>query len=175
MLKSHLPTQLPPQMQSVPLIRFVKGFTFIELMVTLAILGILATAVFPMAKLSMQRNKEHELREGLRQIREAIDAYKQASDEGRITKSTTESGYPLTLESLVNGVENAKDPEHHNIYFLSRLPRDPFSNSSLKPEDTWGKRSYNSPPDHPKEGEDVFDVYSKATGTGINGIPYREW
>lgn len=151
------------------------GFTFIELMVTLAILGVLASASYPMAKLAVQRSKEHELKEGLRQIRQAIDLYKQASDEGKISRSTIESGYPATLESLVNGVENARDPEHQKIYFLSRLPRDPFADTSLKPAQTWGKRSYKSPPEQPEEGEDVFDVYSKTVGVGINGIPFGEW
>lgn len=151
------------------------GFTFIELMVTLAILGILASATYPMAKLAYQRNKEHELKQNLRQIRMAIDAYKQAADEGQIAKSTTSSGYPLNLESLVNGVTNARDPEHHNIYFLSHLPRDPFADFNLSPADTWAKRSYASPPDKPEEGNDVFDIYSKSTKVGINGIPYNEW
>lgn len=144
-------------------------------MVTLAILGVLASAAYPMAKLAVQRNKEHELKQGLRQIRMAIDAYKQAADEGKIRKSTTDSGYPVTLEILVEGVENAKDIEHHNMYFLSRLPRDPFADNSLNPAESWGKRSYASPPEQPENGDDVFDVYSKATGVGINGIPYREW
>jgi general secretion pathway protein G len=152
-----------------------SGFTFIELMVTLAILGVLASASYPLAKLATQRNKEHELKSSLRQIRIAIDTYKQAADEGQISKSTTESGYPSTLESLVNGVENVRDPAHKKIYFLSRLPRDPFADSSLRPSDTWGKRSYSSPPEQPEEGGDVFDVYSKAVGMSINGIPYREW
>ena len=144
-------------------------------MVTLAILGVLASASYPMAKLAVQRNKEHELKTALRQIRMAIDIYKQAADEGQISKTITETGYPTTLESLVNGVENVRDPTHKPIYFLSRLPRDPFDDSSLKPSDTWGKRSYSSPPEQPEDGAEVFDIYSKATGTGINGIPYREW
>lgn len=153
----------------------IDGFNFIELMITLAILGVLASAAYPMAKLSVQRNKEHDLKEGLRQIRIAIDTYKQASDEGKIPRSAVESGYPRTLESLVNGIENARDPEHKKIYFLSRLPRDPFADSALKAAATWGKRSYASPPEKPEEGVDVFDIYSEAEGTGINGIPYKEW
>lgn len=152
-----------------------SGFTFIELMVTLAILGILASAAYPMAKLAVKRNKEVELKTSLRQIRVAIDKYKQAADEGQISRATTDSGYPITLESLVDGVENARDPEHKKIYFLSRLPRDPFADSSLPPADTWGKRSYSSPPEQPEEGADVFDVFSKTSGDGINGIPYQEW
>jgi len=144
-------------------------------MVTLAILGVFASAAYPMAKLSVQRHKEQELKQALRQIRTAIDSYKQAADEGQISRASNASGYPLTLESLVNGVENARDPEHRKIYFMSRLPRDPFANNNLSAAETWGKRSYGSPPDDPTEGEDVFDVYSKAAGTGINGIPYQAW
>jgi len=144
-------------------------------MVTIVILGVLASAAYPMAKLAIQRNKEHELKLGLRQIRMAIDAYKQAADEGRISKASNESGFPLTLEVLVNGVDNVRDATRKKVYFLSRLPRDPFANSTLKAAETWGLRSYASPPEKPIEGEDVFDVYSKSTGVGINGIPYREW
>lgn len=155
--------------------KYSAGFTFIELMVTIVILGVLASAAYPMAKLAIQRNKEHELKLGLRQIRIAIDAYKQAADEGRISKDSNESGFPLTLEVLVNGVGNVRDTAHKKIYFLSRLPRDPFADPSLKAAETWGKRSYASPPEQPAEGDDVFDVYSKSIGVGINGIPYREW
>ena len=175
MLKWPRQPQYPLLQKLMPCRKRLLGFTFIELMVTLAILGVLASAAYPMAKLSVQRNKEQELKQALRQIRTAIDSYKQAADEGQISRASNASGYPLTLESLVNGVENTRDPEHRKIYFMSRLPRDPFANSSLSAAETWGKRSYASPPDGPAEGEDVFDVYSKAEGTGINGIPYQAW
>jgi general secretion pathway protein G len=152
------------------------GFTLIELVITVAVIGLLATAAFPIAELTIKRSKEQELRQNLREIRSAIDAYKQAVDEGKITKKAEESGYPKTLELLVTGVENAKDPEKRKIYFLRRLHRDPMaSDSALSAAETWGKRSYSSPPDEPKEGDDVFDVYSLSEGIGINGVPYREW
>jgi general secretion pathway protein G len=151
------------------------GFTLIELVITVAIVAILASAVMPLAQLGVQRHKEQELRTGLRQLREAIDAYKQAAEEGRIEKKVDASGYPPNLQALVEGVEDIKKPEKPKIYFLRRLPRDPFAPEHEKAADTWGKRSYESPPDDPKEGDDVFDVYSLAEGEGLNGVPYREW
>lgn len=152
------------------------GFTIVELLVTLVIVGILATAVFPMAELTLQRNKEQELRSALRELRTAIDAYRQAVDEGRILKKAGESGYPRSLDDLAKGVADAKNPKGGLIYFLRRIPQDPFATvTEASPSKTWGKRSYASSAEEPKEGEDVFDVYSLAPGTGLNGIPYRKW
>jgi len=153
-----------------------SGFTLVEVLVTLAIVAVLAAMVLPLAELSVKRVKEQELRRNLREIRTAIDTYKQAADEGRINKAPGESGYPKTLEALTEGVEDVKSPNKTQIYFLRRLPRDPFASDSTQlAADTWGKRSYSSPPDDPKEGDDVFDVYPLSQDTGINGIPYREW
>jgi len=152
------------------------GFTLIEVLVTLAIVALLATMVTPLAELTVKRSHEQDLRRNVREIRTAIDAYKQAVDEGRITKIVGESGYPKSLEVLVEGVDDMKSPTKAKIYFLRRIPRDPFSSDvSLSASKTWGKRSYVSPPDDPKEGDDVYDVYSLHEGQGINGIPYREW
>lgn len=153
-----------------------SGFTFIELLVTLAIVAVLASIAYPMAELAQQRERERELKEALREIRTALTAYKRAGDEGRIPRRANESGFPSTLQVLVDGVEDAKDPARKKIYFLRRIPRDPTNPDAgaLAPA-TWGKRSYASPPDKPAEGLDVFDVYSRSPGMGLNGVPYREW
>ncbi|MBX6393397.1 MAG: type II secretion system protein [Burkholderiales bacterium] len=146
-------------------------------MVTVAIIGILVSIAVPFAELAVKRAKEQELRSALRQIRTALDEYKKAADEGRIQKKADESGYPPSLNVLVEGVKDARSAqEDRTIYFLRRIPRDPFNDDfDLPAEETWGKRSYKSPPDQPEEGEDVYDVYSLSDGVGINGIPYRQW
>ena len=156
--------------------RHASGFTLIELVVTVAIVSVLATMALPLAETTIQRSKEAELRSALRQIREAIDAYKRAGEEGRIQLRADGSGYPPRLEVLENGVEDIRRPDHARIYFLRRLPRDPFNaDPALPAAETWGKRSYASAPDSPQAGEDVFDVHSLAEGRGLNGIPYRQW
>lgn len=155
--------------------RALRGFTLIELIITVAIVAILASAALPLTQIAVQRGKEQELRTALRQIREAIDAYKQAADEGRVARAADASGYPPSLDALVLGVDDAKLPVRKSIYFLRRLPRDPFSPDNLPAAETWGKRSYESPPDNPREGKDVFDIYSLAEGKGLNGIAYRQW
>lgn len=156
-----------------------EGFSLIELVVTIAILGLLATVAVPFAQLVEQRHKEAELRDSLRRIRTAIDAYKQAAVvEKRIAVPADATGYPPDLDVLWRGatdqtqIDTAKD----KLYFLRRLPRDPFfPDAAAEPADTWGKRSYASPPEEPQEGEDIYDVYSLSTKTGLNGVPYREW
>jgi general secretion pathway protein G len=152
------------------------GFTLIELVVTLAILAMLSTIALPMAEVAVQRGKEQELHAALRQIRDAIDAYKQAYDEGHIINKVGESGYPPTLDILVQGVTDAESPKEQRLFFLRRIPRDPFVHDSDIPvAETWGKRSYASSADDPQEGDDVFDVFVPVAGTGINGVPYKEW
>ncbi|WP_288380946.1 type II secretion system protein [uncultured Massilia sp.] len=153
-----------------------RGFTLIELLVTLAILALLGTMVVPVAQITAQRRDEAELRRGLREIRAGIDAYKKASDEGRVAKAAGATGYPPRLEMLVEGVRDMRSPKEAKIYFMRRLPRDPFYSDPETPDaETWGKRSYASEPDEPKEGDDVYDIYSLSEKPGLNGIPYRRW
>ena len=153
-----------------------RGFTLIELIIVVGIVAILASGLMPLLELAAQRTKEQELRASLREIRVAIDAYKQAVDEGRVAKKADESGYPPSLGVLASGVPNEKDPEKHNIYFLRRIPRDPFFiDPQVGADKTWGLRSYESPPDDPRDGKDVFDVYSTSRKAGLNDVPYNKW
>jgi general secretion pathway protein G len=154
-----------------------RGFTLIELMVTVAIVALLATAVIPSAQLIYQREREMELRDSLRTIRTAIDAYKRAVDQGYVKKELGASGYPPDLQTLVDGVDDARSAkEGVRIYFLRRVPRDPFWPDPAAPAaDTWGLRSYASPVDDPQPGDDVFDVYSRSSRTGLNGVAYHDW
>jgi general secretion pathway protein G len=152
------------------------GFTFIELLASAAIIGLLASVAVPMVQTTVKRQKERELRIALREIRQGIDAYKQAGVAGRIAVLQEQSGYPPSLLTLVQGVDDVSRPEHPKLYFLRRIPRDPFfPDANVKAVDTWGKRSFASPPEKPEEGDDVFDVYTKSAQTGLNGVPYREW
>ena len=130
----------------------------------------------PEKNVSEKKSKLGLAREALREVRTAIDAYKAAADAGRVAKAEGESGYPRRLEDLSEGVEDAKDTKRPRIYFLRRLPRDPFAGQPDVPAaQTWGRRSYASPPTAPAAGDDVFDVYSQSRAVGLNGIPHREW
>ena len=153
-----------------------RGFTFVELMLTLAIMAVLVMVAVPMAQVAVQRQKERDLRMALAQIRDALDAHKRAADQGRIALRVGESGYPKSLSLLVEGVEDQRSPSKQKMYFLRRLPSDPMADHpAADPEETWGLRSYASPADDPAEGEDVFDIYSKSARLGLNGVPYGKW
>jgi len=153
-----------------------RGFTLVEMVMTVAIVGVLASAAMPLTSLISQRSKEQELRQSLLQIREAIDAHRRDFDAGRIAKGTTDSGYPKSLKDLTEGVVDQTSQKKKRIVYLRRLPRDPLhTDPSVAAGETWGLRSYDSPPDEPSPGNDVFDVYSLNKGVGLNGIPYSKW
>jgi general secretion pathway protein G len=153
-----------------------KGFTLIEMLVTLTILAILAVAIMPLAKTAVKREKEVELRRNLRLVREAIDAYKKLADEKKIEVEEDSEGYPPDLETLVNGVEIKAADEGGKqgkkiIKFLRRIPLDPMTNSY-----EWGLRSYQDDSDSEDWGEEnVYDIYTKSQATALDGTKYRDW
>jgi general secretion pathway protein G len=198
-----------------------RGFTLIELVVTLALVSVMAMVAVPLYEVTAIRIKEMELRTALRTIRTALDAYKDAADAGKIQKDPSDSGYPPNLKVLVEGVDaqqssgglgsvsnmastTAKLTTPNNgttgsstsngttssgtssdstssegpsrLMFLRQVPRDPFTpDPSVPPEEQWDTRSYGSPPSDPQPGKDVYDVMSKSTTVGSNGIAYKEW
>jgi general secretion pathway protein G len=158
-----------------------KGFSYVEMVFAVAMLALLAVVATPYLEKNIQRKKELELRQNLRQIRSALDEYKAAADQGKISKSIGDSGYPHRLEDLVIGVDNITDPQKRKLRFLRRVPADPMypkdlsAGKNINPEDTWGKRSYDSDADNPREGSDVYDVYSLSSEIGMNGVAYAQW
>ena len=152
-----------------------RGFTLIEMIVVVLMVSILASAAMPLMSLHKRRTQEAELRDNLRTIRRAIDDYKRAWDAGKLEKKADQTGYPPSLSVLVQGVKDVTQADDRKIYFLRRLPRDPLAAPDVPAEDTWGLRSYDSPPDAPAPGEDVFDIHSQSSGKGLDGTPYRQW
>lgn len=151
------------------------GFSIIELVASVAILGVLASVAMPVVQNSIKREKEYQLRTALQDIRTAIDAYKQASASGLILVAQGQSGYPPSLSALSGGVASTANPPQQ-LYFLRSVPRDPFfPDQTVSALTTWGLRSFASPPDNPAPGNDVFDVYSTSTEVGLNGVPYSQW
>ena len=151
-----------------------RGFTFIELLVVTSILLILASAIMPLARVSVQRQREIELRRYLREMRTAIDKFKDAADAGVIgafdIKAGSE-GYPESLEILVEGVSKVNDQSGSKLKFLRKIPIDPMTHST-----DWGLRSYQDKPDSTSwGGQNVFDVYTKSTATALDGTKYRDW
>jgi general secretion pathway protein G len=154
------------------------GYTLIELLVVLAILGVLAAMTMPLAQMTSERQKEAELKRALWQIRDAIDAYKTARITGAMgpVPAPTETPYPPSLDSLTQVVLDAR-PDHRGEAhrFLRSVPRDPFADPQIAAAATWGVRSFDSEAEHPRAGSDVYDVYSKAPGSALNGVPLSQW
>ena len=149
-----------------------RGFTLIELMVVMAVLGVLAGLLLPLAELNLQRERERELRAALLEIRGAIDAYRAAVKAGEIAAPANESGYPPSLRTLVQSHASSAGGIRH---FLRRIPRDPFAEPGLAAEQTWALRSHDSSADAPRPGADVYDVTSRSERMGLNGVPLKEW
>src|SRR5687767_15966082 len=151
-----------------------RGFTFVELLIVTTIILILASAVQPLAKVTIQRTREAELRRVLREMRTAIDKFKDAADAGMIPATElrpTSEGYPPDLETLVDGVSVANDATGRKLKFLRKIPIDPMTNTT-----DWGKRAYQDKPDSQSwGGKNVYDIYTTYQGTALDGTKYRDW
>ncbi|MFY9911212.1 MAG: type II secretion system protein [Candidatus Sulfotelmatobacter sp.] len=144
-----------------------RGFTLLELIIASAILVVLSTMAVPLARLTIQREKERELRAALWQMRDAIDRYKDAADRQLFQIKVDSQGYPPDLDTLVKGV----DVQGKKLKFLRKIPIDPMTNST-----DWGMRSMQDDADSDSWGEqNVFDVYTKSTGTALDGSKYKDW
>ncbi len=150
------------------------GFTFIELLIVSTMLLVLASAIMPLTKVTMQRAREAELRRALREMRTAVDKFKDAADLGNIGSLDIKVGsenYPPDLETLVEGVAAANDATGRKLKFLRHVPTDPMTKST-----DWGLRSYQDDPKSTKwGGQDVFDVHTTSEGTGLDGTKYKDW
>ncbi len=151
-----------------------EGYTFIELIIVSTVLIVLASAIMPLTKVTMQRMREAELRRDLREMRTAIDKFKDAADLGQIGATDLKAGaenYPPDLQTLVNGVSAANDQTGRKLKFLRRVPVDPMTKST-----EWGLRSYQDDPDSTKwGGQDVFDVHTTSEATALDGTKYKDW
>ncbi len=151
-----------------------SGFTFVEVLIVSAMLLILAGAAMPLAKVTIQRQREIELHRALREMRLAIDKYKDAVDTGQIAATDVKlgsEGYPPDLQTLVDGVNKAGDASGAKLKFLRRIPTDPITHST-----EWGLRSYQDAPDTKSwGGQNVYDVYCKSEAKALDGTTYRDW
>ena len=157
------------------------GFTFIELVITLALVGLISMLMLPLYEMTATRLKESELRQALRIIRSGIDAYKVATASGSLALEAGASGYPPTLEKLTEALElqGKRDLSgsiaSRRLVILRQLPRDPFSDPGVSARQSWNTRAYASRVDDPPPGDDVFDVSSRSNRTGLDGTPYSSW
>jgi len=151
-----------------------RGYTFVELLVVATIVMILASAIMPLAKVTARRTREAELRRALREMRTAIDRFKDQADLGNISALELKAGaenYPADLQQLVDGVSAANDASGRKLKFLRRIPVDPMTRGT-----EWGLRSYQDKPDSTKwGGQNVFDVFTTFDGTALDGTKYRDW
>jgi general secretion pathway protein G len=151
-----------------------RGFSFVELLVVTTIVLILASAIQPLAKVTVQRTREAELRRVLREMRTAIDKFKDSADAGMIPTTELKAnseGYPPELDILVEGVSVANDASGRKLKFLRRIPIDPMTG-----EAEWGLRAYQDKPDTTSwGGQNVFDVRSLSSGTALDGTKYKDW
>jgi general secretion pathway protein G len=155
-------------------LRSARGYSFIELVIVTAIIAILASAIMPLAKVTARRQREAELRRALREMRVAIDKYKDAADLGQISQLEIKAGsenYPPDLDTLVEGVNASNDATGRKLKFLRRVPVDPMTHQA-----EWGLRSYQDAPDSNRwGGQNVFDVHTTFEGTALDGSNYRDW
>jgi general secretion pathway protein G len=153
-----------------------RGYTMIEVVVVMAVIGILTSMALPFVAVSVQRQRESELKRAVWQIRDAIDAYRAARENGALDVPPGSSLYPPDLSILTKAHRDIR-PEHAGqiIRFLRQVPRDPFASVDVPAEQCWGLRSYASESDRPTPGVDIYDVYSRSTKIGLNGIPLSQW
>lgn len=157
--------------------RRMPGYTLIELLVVLGVLGVLASLAMPLAEMNVQRDKERELRRALWEIRDALDAFRQAREAGAIAADAASPfPYPRQLDELVQAWPDRRPGREGQVLrFLRRIPRDPFADPGLPPERSWGLRDYRSEAHAPQAGAEVYDVYSTSKALGLNGVALREW